>query len=100
MEHVAIQREEYTFDDLENLRVLCRCSKRKDVSYNRVSDGDVVYLCSDGLIRSRSTAFDVQCVVSTPMSMTSGIWSRGRASTRVIATGELWVTGVTPPLSG
>lgn len=59
MEHIAIQKKEYTFDDLETFPVLCRCKKRKDVPYNKVLKGDTVYLLSNGLIKVKATVSKV-----------------------------------------
>ncbi|MBA7663629.1 hypothetical protein ES703_71674 [subsurface metagenome] len=59
MEHVAIQNKRYTFDNLETLPVLCRCNKRKDVPYEKVSPGDKIYIQSDGLITVKATVLKV-----------------------------------------
>jgi hypothetical protein len=55
MEHIAIQREDRTFDDWQTLPVLCRCKNKKDPPYGKVASGDIVYVVLGGEIKLRAT---------------------------------------------
>jgi hypothetical protein len=52
MEHITIQREEFTFGPISQLDVFCRCSLRRDPPYDRVVPGDIVYPMRDRIIKN------------------------------------------------
>ena len=58
MEHIAIQKPEWTFDNLQTLTVLCRCSVKKIAPYDKVSRGDKVYVKLGEFIRIEATVLD------------------------------------------
>ena len=56
MEHIAIQKPEWTVDKLQTL--LCRCSIKKIAPYNKVLCGDKVYVKLGKFIRIEATISD------------------------------------------